>query len=558
MKYLITSALPYANGPLHFGHIAGVYLPADIYARHRRLQGHDVKHISGSDEHGVAITLNAQKENQQYQDYVNRWHQEHAELFKSYGVDFDFFGQTSSDYHAKEVLQWFELLNDKGAIGPKVENQLQCQACENYLPDRYVEGECYECGYERARGDECPNCGILVESTRLKNPVCQICESKNIETKEVTQYYLLMSKFHKEFRDWFTKKEHWRKSVTNFVESLTKEGLHDRAITRDIDWGIDVPLAEARGKKFYVWFDAPIGYVSNLKQHLEETGSSQDYLKDWWQNENVEISHFIGKDNVIFHAIIFPVMSMVSGRINLPKELPANQYLNLEGKQFSKSQGWYIDAKEAVNRFGDDSLRFYLTSLIPESTDSSFTWDGFIAKVNNELANNIGNFVNRCLKFFKKNWPAGIDKSMFEAFLDSAEGKGIQSDIEVIHGHLNEFAIKKAMDALMKLGHTANEYFSEQEPWKKIKEDPKAAEQVIANSSVFVMALGCAFAPFLPRLSSNILRHFGIDENTLKQLYQFRIESYLEFLPQKVNVVGEPQGLVKKIEESDIEGLRVT
>ncbi|MGK0367488.1 MAG: methionyl-tRNA synthetase, partial [Thermoproteota archaeon] len=510
MKHLVTSALPYANGPIHFGHISGVYLPADIYTRHRKLQGHEALHISGSDEHGVAIMQNAQKEKKSYQEYVNNWNKTHSELFKKYDIEFDFFGQTSADYHEEEVLTWFKDLYEKGFIEKRANDQLQCQSCTNYLPDRYVEGECYECGYAEARGDECPKCGTWIDSVKLIKPVCKFCESKDIEVKSVDQWYLVLSKFHKEYREWFmSQTESWRKTVSSFVDSLTKEEMVDRAITRDLDWGIDVPLKEAVGKKLYVWFDAPIGYVSNTKKHLENIGSSQDYLKDWWQNPDTEITNFIGKDNIIFHAIIFPMMCLASGKANAVHSLPANQYVNLEGKQFSKSKGWYVDAQSAIEEFGPDGLRYYLTTLIPEASDSSYTWEGFQAKINNELANNIGNFVNRCLTFFYKNWETGIEAKHFESFFTSDAFAKIEKHIKEYHEIVDKVQIKKGLEHIMQLGQTANVYFSDRAPWAQIKEDNDAAAETIAHSAVYAFTLACLFKPYLPTLSGNILSYFG-------------------------------------------------
>ena len=305
-KYLITSALPYANGPIHFGHLAGVYLPADIYARHRKLQGHRVLHISGSDEHGVAIMVSAEKEKIAYQDYVDGWNQKHEALFKKYQIDFDFFGRTSSEYHREEVLRWFNEIHKNNLIERKTEKQLYCIDDKRFLPDRYVEGTCYVCNYPNARGDECPKCGEWIEATRLINPISKVSGSKNIEVREAEQYYLLISKLETPFREWFKTKNSWKNLVKGFVEGLLANGLIDRAITRDLEWGINVPLKDACGKKLYVWFDAPIGYVSNLKEYLRATQSTDNYLHEWWNNKNVEISHFIGKDNIIFHALIWP------------------------------------------------------------------------------------------------------------------------------------------------------------------------------------------------------------------------------------------------------------
>lgn len=557
MKYLVTSALPYANGPLHFGHLAGAYLPADIIVRHKKLIGHRVKFISGSDEHGVAIMLNAQKDKIDYKKYVDGWHKEHLELFKEYSIDFDFFGQTSSDYHEKEVIRWFNSLNEKGFIEPRESEQLYCKDCSNHLPDRFVEGECYECGFESARGDECPKCGIWIDAVKLKNPVCKMCGSHNIETQEVTQYYLVMSKFHSNFRDWFkTKKESWKKTVYPFIDSLTAENLHDRAITRDLDWGIDVPLAEAKGKKLYVWFDAPIGYISNTKKHLEEIGSDEDYLKDWWKSEDTKIVNFIGKDNIIFHGVIFPMMSLASGIANPVDDLPANQYLNLEGKGLSKSTGWYIDAKEAFNEFGQDALRYYLIHLIPETADSSFSWDNFQDRVNGELANNIGNLVNRCLKFWAKNWKDGIDSSQFKGFSQSEFGSVLKDSIRANTDFLDNYQIRRAMEEVMTIGHQANNFFSEREPWAQFKTDPDKAAQTIAWTSIYIMVLSAVFGPYLPELSGKIKSLFGefLDDDLIKDIYSGKI-SALEKKLVSMNVVQlaeVPKVLVPKIEDDQI------
>jgi methionyl-tRNA synthetase len=555
MKHLVTSALPYANGPLHFGHLAGVYLPADIYTRHLKLMGEKAIHICGSDEHGVAIMQNAQKAKQSYQEYVDGWHKNHKELFDKYQIEFDYFGQTSKEYHAEEVVQWFKLLHDKGMIEKKAEDQLQCQDCHNYLPDRFVEGTCYVCGYEEARGDECPNCGEWINAVKLIKPVCKFCGSKNIEVKSVDQWYLMLSKYHKEFRSWFdTHKIDWKKSVFAFVDSLSKEEMVDRAITRDLDWGIDVPLAEAKGKKLYVWFDAPIGYVSNTKEYCKSVG--EDYLKDWWDNNDVNITNFIGKDNIIFHAIIFPVMSMASGRVRPVTSLPANQYVNLEGKQFSKSKGWYIDADETITEFGSDAVRYYLTTLIPENNDSSFTWEGFEAKINNELANNIGNFVNRGLIFFHKNWEGGIEAEFFQSFFQGEEVAKLESFYKDYFELMKGIHVKRGLELIMGLGQTANTFFSDSAPWAQIKEDENKAKETIAHSAIYAFVLAAMFRPYLPELSKNILGYFGqVSEEILAKVYQGDLSTLKTYFNQKITLTSKPSGLIKKIEAARIKEL---
>jgi methionyl-tRNA synthetase len=557
MKYLITSALPYANGPIHFGHIAGVYLPADIFTRHKKLKGEKAMHISGSDEHGVAIMQNAQKAKISYQEYVNGWHKTHKELFEKYDIKFDFFGQTSAEYHKEETLTWFNDLLAKGLIEKKAEQQLQCQDCKNFLPDRFVEGECYVCHYPEARGDECPSCGTWIDPLKLLKPVCKFCGSKNVNTVDSFQWYLMLSKSYEKFQNWFeTKKSSWRKNVVPFVESLTKDNLVDRAITRDLDWGIDVPLAEAKGKKIYVWFDAPIGYVSNTKQFLKESGSKEDYIKDWWGAKDVTIVNFIGKDNIIFHSIIFPVMSMGTGFVNPVTDLPANQYVNLEGKQFSKSKGWYVDAEEAITQFGSDALRFYLTSLIPETSDSSFTWKGLELKINSELANNIGNFVNRAMKFSAKNWPEGLKTTKFDPFFTD-HAKDVEAFIKEYHELLDSYQIKKGQEHLLGLGSKVNLFITERAPWTEFKTDTEKAAETIAISTVYVLVIGTFFAPYLPQLSKSILSYFGLtsESEVVKKIYQGDMKALKEFFAHDFKLQVDPQGLVPKIDPKVIEEL---
>lgn len=557
MKYLITSALPYANGPLHFGHIAGVYLPADIFTRHKKLKGEKAMHICGSDEHGVAIMQNAQKANKSYQEYVNEWHNTHRDLFEKYDIKFDFFGQTSQEYHKEETLKWFNDLLGKGLIEKRAEQQLQCQSCKNMLPDRFVEGECYVCHYPEARGDECPECGTWIDPLKLLKPVCKFCGSKDVKAVDSYQWYLMLSKMHEKFQSWFqSRKPVWRKNVVPFVESLTKDNLVDRAITRDLDWGIDVPLPEAKGKKIYVWFDAPIGYVSNTRQFLKESGSKEDYIKDWWGADDVKIINFIGKDNIIFHAIIFPVMCLGTGFVKPVSDLPANQYVNLEGKQFSKSKGWYVDAEEAINQFGSDALRFYLTSLIPETSDSSFTWKGMELKINSELANNIGNFINRAMKFSASKWPEGLPAEKFEAFYRDHE-EGVKTFMKEYHELLDTYQIKRGQEHLMNLGSKVNQFITERAPWTEFKTDPEKAAETIAISAAYVLVIGAYFNPYLPQLSKSILSYFGLtaEDEVVKKIYQGDLGALKSYFSKGFKLQVEPQGLVPKIDSKVIEEL---
>ncbi len=554
-RFLITAALPYANGPLHLGHIAGVYLPADIYARHCRLLGRETLFVSGSDEHGVAIIQNAQKANQDYQSYVDSWHQEHKNLFQKFGISFDFFGQTSADYHHRETKEWFKALDEKSAFEKRGILQLQCQSCSNWLPDRFVEGTCYVCGYKKARGDECPDCGTWIEPLKLIEPVCQFCGGREIESREVTQWYLKLSSFQAVYEKWLEGKSGWRKTVYSYLQSLAKEGLPDRAITRDLDWGVDVPLEEAENKKLYVWFDAPIGYVSNTKEYLKQNGlPEQDYQK-WWQNPDTQISNFIGKDNIIFHGIIFPLMSLISEKANPVDELPANQYLNFMGKQFSKSQGHYVETDKVLEEFGVTALRYYLCTLIPENSDSSFDWQEFEARVNGELANNIGNFLNRSLKFANKNFAEGFSDSALEQARNSKVLQETGVLFEEMKQELDCFNLKKALDKALKIGHTSNEYFSEQAPWGLLKTDPAAAEIVLAASVFLGLQIGLAFSPFLPELSEQLRQIFLVSEESWKSGYQ-RPENLFGLGKDKLKIAGEIHALVPKILPEQIERFR--
>jgi methionyl-tRNA synthetase len=556
-KHLVTSALPYSNGPLHFGHMSGVYLPADIYVRHLKLSGQEAIHISGADQHGVAIMQNAQKAGVPYAKYVDDWSKEHQKLFAQMQIKFDYFGATATEYHAVESKKWFQKLVEVGAIGPKDEEQLKCQDCHNFLPDRYVEGTCYVCGYKEARGDECPECGTWIDPLKLVSPTCKFCQSKNIKVQTTTQWYLLLSKFSNKFHEWFKTKRAWRKTVDPFVESLAKEGLVDRAITRDLDWGIDVPLAEAKGKKMYVWFDAPIGYVSNLKQWIKETNRQEDFAKDWWLSPDVEITNFIGKDNIIFHSITFPMMSMLSGFARPVDRLAAQQYVQLAGKQFSKSKGHYVDFDEAIALCGVDALRYYLIWLIPEEADTSFTWKGAEGKINGELANNIGNLVSRSLKFMNKQWPDGIEQTTLLEFFKSSFYQEFEKTLPELKGALNDFEFRRGLELIMKLGTVANLSFSDAAPWALVKTDEAAAKKVIGNAALSVYALAIVLTPFLPGLAHKILELFPDElqnQALMQAIYQHglsKLEAQIKTMA-KFKLKADPEILVPKIDSKKI------
>lgn len=559
-KYLITAALPYANGPLHFGHLTGVYIPADIYARHRRLQGQNVKFISGSDEHGVAIMLSAEKAGISYRDWVDRWHENHRRLFQSLQIHFDFFGRTTASYHEAETLEWFESLHKQGLITAQTERQLYSIDDGKFLPDRFVEGTCYNCGYAQARGDECPNCGEWIDSIRLINPVSKISGSRNIEIRETKNYFLKLTSLEGRYREEFAKKGHWRKLVRGFVQGLLDQGLVDRCITRDLDWGIRVPLPNAEGKRIYVWFDAPIGYVSNLKQHLKEIGSSEDYRTDWFKADDVEIAHFIGKDNIIFHALIFPMMAIGTGFMKVVDEIPANEFLNLEGKQFSKSAGWYVDTEAALQEFGVDALRFYLISVIPETGDTNFSWDHFLT-CHNDFRNKVGNFAHRSLSFIHKSFPEGLAGNAFQQVNKSPELNKILDQLEKVRAHLDKFSFVKAQNEALLLGQIANEFFQQAAPWKLMKQDVSAGAEALAISAVYIAGLAAALEPLVPGVAERLRGNFAAalpdrDERTeaFTALYLGDPSLILRSLTQKGLLLQEaPTVLLPQIDPAQVE-----
>jgi methionyl-tRNA synthetase len=550
-KFLITAALPYANGPLHFGHLTGVYIPADIYSRHRRLQGHSVRFISGSDEHGVAIMLAAEKAKLPYREYVDHWHKSHRALFSSLAVDFDFFGRTSEPYHEEETLTWFRDLHAKGLIDKQTERQLYSIDDKKFLPDRFVEGTCYVCGYTEARGDECPNCGEWIDPIRLKNPISKISGSKNIEVRETQNYFLSLTKLEAAYRTEYSKRGHWRKLVRGFVDGMLQQGLIDRCITRDLDWGIRVPLPDADGKRIYVWFDAPIGYVSNLKQFLKESRSKDHYLKDWFKAEDVELSHFIGKDNIVFHALIFPMMSIGTGFIKVANEIPANEFLNLEGKQFSKSAGWYIDAEAAIASFGPDPVRYYLSSVIPETGDTNFTWDTFVANYD-ELRNKVGNFTHRSLSFIHKSFPEGLSAEAFVAAAKSPELAKVNEKIKKATALLDSIQPVKALAEILSLGQVANEFFQNGAPWKKIKESREAAEILLAESVLYSAAFGFLLEPFVPGIAAKIRGNLGLSLESLGSAYAGDSQGLLQPFLKGLKLPKEPEVSLPQIDPDKI------
>lgn len=502
-KYLITSALPYANGPLHLGHLAGAYLPGDIYARYCRLKKRDTVYICGTDEHGVPITITAEKEGKTPQQVVDYYYQNIKSSFERFGMSFDNFSRTSLPIHHKTAQDFFLTLHKKGYMYRKEVEQFYCEHDKMFLADRYIEGECPYCHFPGARGDQCENCGKWLEPTQLINPRCKICGNPPVRRK-TSHYFFKLSEFQKPLSDWINSKKNWRSNVVNFCNNWFKEGLEDRAVTRDLSWGVPVPLEDAKDKVLYVWFEAPIGYISSTKEWAEKRGEPERWKDYWLDPENTRLVHFIGKDNIVFHAIIFPAMLMGYGGYVLPDDVPANEFLNIKGLKFSTSRGLALWVDDVLDKYPPDSLRYTLAINMPETRDADFSWEEFQAKHNNELADILGNFVNRTFTFVRNYFdgklpPRGeldeLDRKLIAALSNGRDKIGVLIDA---------FQFKEATRQLMDVVRFANKYFNDQEPWKTRRENPQKCATTLNLCTQAAHSLAVMMNPILPFTSAKI------------------------------------------------------
>ena len=501
-RTLVTAALPYANGGVHIGHLAGVYVPADIYVRYLRLRGRDVLFICGSDEHGVPITIRAKKEGVTPQDVCDRYHKLIKESFEKFGISFSIYSRTTSDVHAKTATEFFEKLYEKGEFIEQESEQYFDEEAKTFLADRYIKGECPHCGNPDAYGDQCEKCGKDLSPTELINPHSTISGSKPV-LRTTKHWYLPLDKAQPWLEKWIlADHSDWRSNVVGQCKSWFDMGLKPRAVTRDLDWGIPVPVEGAEGKVMYVWFDAPIGYISNTRELLPN-----DWEK-WWKSQDTRLVHFIGKDNIVFHCIVFPAMLKAEGSYILPDNVPANEFLNLEDDKISTSRNWAVWIHEYVEEFPgkQDVLRYVLTANAPETKDNNFTWKDFQARNNNELVAVYGNFVNRALVLTQKYFggkvpPCGElteqDKEIIAEFRD------VKAKVEEL---LEKFRFRDAQKEAMNLARIGNKYLADSEPWKVFKTDPKRVETILNLSLQLVANLAIAFEPFLP-FSSEKLRN---------------------------------------------------
>ena len=507
-RKMITAALPYANGPVHIGHLAGVYIPADVYARFQRRSGKDVAFICGSDEHGIPITIRAKKEGVTPQDIVDKYHEIIKKSFSDLGISFDEYSRTTSKKHYEVSQDFFTTLYNKGKFTEEISEQYFDEQAGEFLADRYIVGTCPNCGNENAYGDQCEKCGSTLSPSELINPKSMLSGNVPI-LKETKNWYLPLNEYEDFLNQWIIEghKDDWKPNVYGQVKSWLNDGLKPRAMTRDLNWGIPVPLPGAEGKVLYVWFDAPIGYISFTQEWAEKNGKN---WKDYWQNENTDLIHFIGKDNIVFHCIIFPAMMKAHGDYIMPANVPAFEFLNLENDKISTSRNWAVWAHEYVEDFPgqQDVLRYALLSSAPETKDNNFTWKDFQTKNNSELVGIFGNFINRVAVLIHKYYEGVVPQGN----VNSPELQEINKAAKEISGFLENYEFRNALSALMNLARFGNQYLQTEEPWKTIKDHPEKAAQALFVGAQIAVALGQLSEPFMPFSSEKLLKMFNVEK----------------------------------------------
>ena len=496
-RYTVTAALPYANGPVHIGHLAGVYVPADIYVRYLRSKGEDVLFVCGSDEHGVPITIRAKKEGIGPQEVVDKYHSMIKTAFENFGIDFDIYSRTSSDTHRQTASEFFKTLYDKGVFEEKASDQYFDETHQQFLADRYIVGTCPNCGFEEAYGDQCENCGTSLSPSELKNPRSALSGSPPV-LKNTKHWYLPMNDYENWLRKWILDgHKEWKTNVYGQCKSWLDMGLQPRAMTRDLDWGVPVPLSDAKGKVLYVWFDAPIGYISATKDWAHEQGVDWE---PYWKNEDTKLVHFIGKDNIVFHCIIFPAILKAEGSYILPDNVPANEFLNIEGGKVSTSRNWAVWLHEYLEEFPEkqDVLRYTLCTNAPETKDNDFTWRDFQAKNNNELVAILGNFVNRVVVLTHKYYEGKIPARQTLFDLDNEVIQKIGEYPAKIALSLENYKFREALVTMMDLARLGNKYLADTAPWHLIKENPERVKTILNIGLQIAANLAILGAPFLP------------------------------------------------------------
>lgn len=547
-KILITSALPYANGPLHFGHIAGAYLPGDCYARFQRIIGNDAIYICGSDEYGVAITLSAEMAGRSPKEHVDVFDEINRDLFKKLNFSFDHFSRTTWEGHQESVHQYFLDLLKNGYIEARETLQLYSEADHRFLADRYVVGECPKCGFKDARGDECTKCGASFEATDLKNPRSKLTNSPLV-LKKTKHWFILLDKFKDRLTAWIETKK-WKPNVINFVKDYIKD-LRPRSITRDSDWGISIPLPDTEGKVIYVWFDAPIGYISASKEWAQKLGSPEKW-KEYWCDPKTKMVNFVGKDNIPFHAAIFPAMTLGQDQpYKIVDELPANEFLMLEGRQFSKSDNWTIDLEDFFSRYTADQIRYTLAANAPETSDAEFTWRDFQNRCNGDLSGKYGNFVNRVLVFAKNNCGAKVPHPGKLEEIDIKFLEKVKKLAEQAKDNYNSFSLRRATQTIMELAQEGNVYFDGKQPWKAAKnpDTRPSMETTVSCCLECIKVLALISYPIIPETAEKVWKMLGMGSVLSKQLWDKVVETHLK----QDQELPAPEILFKKIEDEQIE-----
>lgn len=552
-RYTITAALPYTNGPVHIGHLAGVYVPADIYARFQRLQNKDVAFICGSDEHGVPITIKAKKEGITPQQVVDKYHRIIKESFEEFGISFDNYSRTSAEIHHKTASEFFKKLYEAGKFTEEVTEQLYDEEANQFLADRYITGTCPKCGNEEAYGDQCEKCGTSLNATDLINPKSAISGNVPI-LKETKHWFLPLNEYEDFLKQWILvdHKKDWKTNVYGQCKSWIDDGLRPRAVTRDLDWGIPVPVSGADGKVLYVWFDAPIGYISSTKEWATREGKNWE---DYWKNDTTKMLHFIGKDNIVFHCIIFPSMLKAEGSYILPENVPANEFLNLEGNKISTSKNWAVWLHEYLKDFPNqqDVLRYTLTANAPETKDNDFTWADFQARNNSELVAIFGNFINRVVVLTHKYYDGIVPKPAAFSEIDKQTLTEVKAYPSVIASSIERYRFREAQSEMMNLARLGNKYLADEEPWKTFKTDKDRTQTVMYVALQIASALAVLSEPFLPFTSTTLKNMLNVWSSAVETSLGWNDISLKTELLKPGHKINKAELLFSKIEDEQIQ-----
>jgi len=552
-RYTITAALPYTNGPIHIGHLAGVYVPADIYARYLRLNGNDVAFVCGSDEHGVAISMKAKKEGVSPQNIIDKYHGIIKQSFQDFGITFNNYSRTSAEVHHKTASDFFVKLYEQGDFVEETTEQLYDEEAKQFLADRFVIGTCPKCGHEEAYGDQCENCGSTLNATDLINPKSTISGAVP-SLKETKHWFLPLDRYEDFLKTWILEghKNDWKPNVYGQCKSWIDDGLKPRAVTRDLDWGIPVPVEGGEGKVLYVWFDAPIGYISSTKEWAAREG------KDWepyWKSKDTKMVHFIGKDNIVFHCIIFPSMLKAHGDFILPENVPANEFLNLEGNKLSTSKNWAVWLHEYLEEFPNmqDVLRYTLTANAPETKDNDFTWKDFQARNNNELVAIYGNFINRVVVLTNKYYNGIVPTPGTYSQVDKETLDELKKYPEIIASSIERYRFREAGQEVMNLARLGNKYLADEEPWKVIKQDEERVKTIMFVALQIASALAVLSEPFLPFTAAKLKKILNISQSSTEDSLEWKDISEKEVLLPAEHQINEAQLLFSKVEDETIQ-----